>query len=187
VTGSLPHRSATVGDHVPMKLPPIAHVTALAARPTPDNAAVPSPLVPAFTAAAPIADFPGIEQGDEFEIVRGSTAGPIGVRGTATVDLLEPEHMTFHVVAGRFGMNVDVVVDIVRVDDQHVEISSRGEGIPDTTDLARIVEQRTNFIRFEQASNPTNVTSISHDGNGNLVVDAVIPNFGAAHLLLDRR
>lgn len=172
-----------------MKLSPIAPgAGAPSPVQSPAAPAAPSPAVPTVAAAgAPIADFPGIGQGDEFDIVRGSTAGPIGVRGTASIDRFEPDHMAFHVVAGRFGMNVDVVVDIVRIDDEHVEISSRGQGIPNQTDIARIVEQRTNFIRFEQSSNPANVTSISHDGNGNLVVDAVIPNFGAAHLLLDRR
>ncbi|MEO6867910.1 MAG: hypothetical protein ABI200_07805 [Gaiellales bacterium] len=137
--------------------------------------------------ALPIVDFPGIVAGDVFDIVKGSKAGQIGVRGQAEILRMDPDHATFHVNAGRFGMKVDVTVDIEQIGPDQVRITSRGDGIPDMSELGRVVEQRTNYAVFEQVSDPSKRTVIAHDGRGGLVIDTVVPTVGGTHLVLQRR
>lgn len=137
--------------------------------------------------SGPLIDFPGIEPGDQFDIVKGSKVGFLGVRGDARILSLGDDDATFHVKAGALGMRVDVEVQVVRTGADTVEISSRGSGIPDTTARGRIVSQRTNHVEFERIDDPSEKTVIRHDGHGNIVIDTVVPTLGAAHLRLDRR
>jgi len=137
--------------------------------------------------STPIVDFPGIAAGQTFDIVQGSKAGAIGVRGSAELLTFDPDHAVIHVKAGRFGVHVDVTVDIIRLSEDTVRITSKGSGVPDSSVDGRVVTIRTNYSEFERIGYPNERTIISHDGAGNLVIDTAIPRFGVAHLLLDRR
>jgi hypothetical protein len=110
-----------------------------------------------------------------------------GVKGEAAITTFQPDHATFHVKAGAFGIKVDVDVDIVQVDDTTVRISSNGTGVPNMSELGRVVTTRTNFAEFEQVSDPSKHTVISSDGNGHVTIDTVVPTFGRAHMELQRR
>lgn len=141
-------------------------------------------------ASAPTAsliDFPGIAAGDVFDIVKGSKVGFFKVGGEATVLRLDPDHATFKVKAGAFGMKVDVVVDVVQIGADLVRISSTGQGIPNTVADGRVVTSRTNFAEFERVDAPSEHTVLEHDGSGQLTIDTVVPTFGNAHLVLKRR
>jgi hypothetical protein len=183
-----------------MQLAPIAPVALPTLRPT--LAAPSAPSVPQrFAAAAapsdaargaaalfaPIIDFPGVTAGQAFDVQKGSKVGPLGVKGEAGITLFQPDHAAFHVHAGAFGIKVDVDVDIVQVDDTTVRISSHGSGVPDMSELGRVVTTRTNFAEFEQVSDPSKHTVISSDGAGHVTIDTVVPTFGTAHLELQRR
>jgi hypothetical protein len=141
----------------------------------------------ARVALPPIYDFPGMATGDQFDLVKGSKVGPMGVKGEAQVLSLGPNDASFHVKAGRFGIKVDVQVDIVQVDEKTVRISANGSGIPSMSELGRVLETRTNYAVFEQVSDPSKRTVISHDGNGHVTIDTVVPTFGTAHLELQKR
>ena len=148
--------------------------------------AVPTSTLESRVAAPPIVDFPGIEAGQSFDVVKGSKVGWMGVTGKAKIERFDADGATFRVTGGRFGLNVDVLVSVERIDDQHVRISSRGSGIPDMNAVGRIITSRTNFTEFERVDAPDEHTVISHDGNGGIVIDTVVPTFGAAHLVLER-
>jgi hypothetical protein len=183
-----------------MQLAPIAPVALPIQRPMLANPAAPSaPRRLAAPAAsldaargaaalfAPIIDFPGVAAGQMFDVQKGSKVGPLGVKGEAGITLFQPDHATFHVKAGAFGIKVEVDVDIVQVDDTTVRISSHGTGVPDMSQLGRVVTTRTNYAEFEQVSDPTKHTVISSDGAGHVTIDTVVPTFGTAHLVLQRR
>ena len=135
----------------------------------------------------PLVDFPGIATGDRFAIVKGSKVGFLGVKGDAQITHFAPDAATFAVRAGAFGVKVDVVVAVVQTGPDTVRISSRGTGIPDTSAEGRIVERRTNYVEFARISDPTERTIIRHDGKGGIVIDTVVPTFGAAHLVLEKQ
>jgi hypothetical protein len=137
--------------------------------------------------STPIVDFPGIVAGDRFDIVKGSKVGFLGVKGEATILQLDDDSATFKVKAGAFGIKVDVEVQVERTGPDTVRISSRGSGIPDTSEEGRIIVSRTNFAEFERIADPSEHTIISHDGNGRITIDTVVPTFGKAHLVLERR
>ena len=136
---------------------------------------------------APLIDFPGIAAGQVFDIVKGSKVGFLGVKGEATITRFDDEGASFAVKAGAFGIKVDVVVDVQRTGADTVRISSRGSGIPDTTVDGKVVVSRTNYAEFVQVDGANDRTVIQHDGNGGIVIDTVVPTFGNAHLLLERR
>ena len=154
-------------------------------------AAAPAALEGAVDGAARLGvefiDFPGIEVGDTFDIVKGSKVGFLKVKGDAEILQLDDEVASFKVKAGAFGVKVDVVVDVERTGEETVRITSRGSGIPDTSAEGRIVENRTNYAEFERIDDPSERTIIRHDGEGNVVIDTVVPTFGKAHLVLDKR
>jgi hypothetical protein len=134
-----------------------------------------------------IVDFPGIVTGDRFDIVKGSKVGFLGVKGEATILQLDDDSATFKVKAGAFGVKVDVEVEVERTGPDTVRISSRGSGFPDSSEEGRIVTSRTNFAEFERIADPSEHTIITHDGNGRITIDTVVPTFGRAHLVLERR
>ncbi len=136
---------------------------------------------------ARLIDFPGIAAGDMFDVAKGSKVGIFGVKGEAQVTRLEDNAASFRVKAGAFGIKVDVVIDVERTGPETVRISSRGTGIPDQSGDGRIVASRTNYAEFVRVDNEAERTVISHDGNGRVTIDAVVPTFGNAHLLLDKR
>jgi hypothetical protein len=170
-----------------------APIAAPAARPlAPAAPGTSAPLEGAVDGAArlalpPIYDFPGMATGDAFDIVKGSKVGPLGVKGEAQVLELGPNAARFHVKAGRFGIKVDVNVDIVQLDEKTVRISATGSGIPAMSEVGRVLETRTNYAVFEQVSDPSKRTVISHDGAGHVTIDTVVPTFGDAHLELEKR
>ncbi len=136
---------------------------------------------------APLIDFPGIEAGQVFDIVKGSKVGFLGVKGVATITRFEDDGASFAIKAGAFGIKVDVVVDVQRTGADTVRISSRGTGIPDTVADGRVVESRTNYAEFVRTDESNERTVIEHDGDGGIVIDTVVPTFGDAHLILERR
>jgi hypothetical protein len=136
---------------------------------------------------APLIDFPGIAAGQVFDIVKGSKVGFLGVKGAATITRFDDDGASFAVKAGAFGVKVDVVVDVQRTGADTVRISSRGTGIPDTTAEGRVVESRTNYAEFVRTDASNERTVIEHDGSGGIVIDTVVPTFGNAHLILERR
>jgi hypothetical protein len=142
-------------------------------------------LVPA-RASAPIVDFPGISAGMRFEIVDGSKAGPIGIRGNAVINELTDDRASFHVAAGRFGMKVDVTVDVERTGPDSVRLHSSGRGLPDTVADGRIVAQRTNYVEFARIDAPDERTIITHDGRGGVTIETVVPTIGRVYLNLKR-
>lgn len=158
----------------------------------PAAAGAPAPIEGAIDGVArlgsgPIIDFPGIVAGNQFDIVKGSKVGFLGVKGEAGILQLDDDHASFKIKAGALGVKVDLVVDVVRTGADTVRISSRGTGVPDTSAEGRIVAQRTNYAEFERIDNPRERTIIQHDGRGGIVIDTVVPTFGAAHLVLQRR
>lgn len=183
-----------VGDHLRMQLAPVASLTpVIAPAMIAPSASVGMLAVPfSLTSAAPTApalvvDFPGISAGQQFDVVKGSKAGFFGVRGESTVLRMDPDAASFHVKAGALGMQVDVTIDIAKVDATTVRLSSTGVGFPNMSELGRIVESRTDFAVFEQVSDPSKLTKIVHDGHGNVTIDTVVPTLGNVHLVLDRR
>ena len=161
-----------------------------AGRVAPAAAGASAPLAGVIDGAAllaPLIDFPGIEAGQVFDIVKGSKVGFMGVKGEATIMRFDDDGASFAVKAGAFGIKVDVLVDVVRTGPDTVRISSTGTGIPNQSAEARIIESRTNFAEFERISDPSEHTVIQHDGAGGIVIDTVVPTFGAAHLILERR
>jgi hypothetical protein len=137
--------------------------------------------------STPIIDFPGIEAGDQFDIAKGSKVGFLGVRGDAEILDLDDDFASFQIRAGSLGVRVDVVVDVERTGEDTVLISSRGSGIPNTSAEGRIIAQRRNYVEFERIDDPSERTIIRHDGRGKVVIDTVVPTFGKAHLILNRR
>ena len=164
---------------------PAAHVPArLAAAP----AAAPAPLAGAIDGVLRLIDFPGIAAGDAFDIVKGSKVGFLGVKGDADILRFDDTAASFHVRAGAFGVKVDVTVEVEQTGPDTVRISSRGTGIPDQAVDGRIVASRTNYAEFVRVDDPTERTVISRDAaNGRITIDTVVPGFGNAHLLLDKR
>ncbi|MCW2927644.1 MAG: hypothetical protein JWM86_1612, partial [Thermoleophilia bacterium] len=116
-----------------------------------------------------------------------SKVGFLNVKGEANVLRMDPNAASFHVKAGAFGVKVDVQVDIVQVDATTVRISSTGTGVPNMSELGRVVESRPDYAVFEQVSDPSKRTMIVHDGAGHVTIDTVVPTFGDAHLVLERR
>lgn len=204
-------RVGRVGDHPGMQLAQIAPLALSASTPVPAESRiaagsvpvratfspVASPAAPAAIEAAvdgaarvalpPVYDFPGIKAGDVFDIVKGSKVGFLGVKGVATITRFEDDGASFAIKAGAFGVKVDVVVDVQRTGADTVRISSRGTGIPDTVADGRVVESRTNYAEFERTDETNERTVIEHDGEGGIVIDTVVPTFGDAHLILERR
>ena len=134
----------------------------------------------------PIVDFPGVQAGQEFDIVKGSKVGFFGgIKGAARIDAFTPDLAVFHVKAGKFGVKVDVEVRVERIDDTHVRISSKGSGIPDQSAIGEVVESRTDHAEFRIVDMDLKNTVIRRDGaNGQIVIDTEVPNFGDAHLVL---
>lgn len=187
---------ARVASVSPAAAPIVAPVATTAAPAPTRFAAISAPSVPAALQGAadgaafvtkPIVDFPGVVAGQVYDVVKGSKVGMFGVKGEATVLRMDPDAASFKVKAGAFGIKVDVQVDIVQVDDQTVRISSTGSGFPNMSELGRVVESRPNYAVFEQVSDPSKLTKIVHDGNGNVVIDTVVPTLGSAHMVLERR
>jgi hypothetical protein len=180
-----------------LALTPIAPIAASNSAPVAHALAPAAPTSPASVEGAtdgaarlalpPIYDFPGIATGDSFDIVKGSKVGPLGVKGEAQVLELGPNAARFHVKAGKFGIKVDVNVEIVQLDEQTVRISSTGSGIPNMSETGRVLDTRTNYAVFEQVSDPSKHTVIASDGKGHVTIDTVVPTFGDAHLELEKR
>lgn len=162
------------------------------AAPTPPSAApasaAPAAAVPtADEPMPPLVDFPGIEQGDMFDLIKGSKIGFFGVKGSGSIDRLDNEGAAF-TVKGRMGfVRANAVIDVTRLDADHVFMSVKGKGVPDTSGRGRVVESRTNFAEFEPLDFPVGNTTIAHDGNGLITIDAEAPGLGAVHLLLQKR
>jgi hypothetical protein len=190
-----------------MQLAPITQLPAVNAPAAPARTDAPAPFVaptrpaidpaPAASLAgaidgvaqllAPLIDFPGIAAGQVVDIVKGSKVGFLGVTGAATITRFEDDGASFAVKAGAFGIKVDVVVDVQRTGADTVRISSRGTGIPDTTADGKVIASRTNYAEFVRADGSNERTIIQHDGTGGIVIDTVVPTFGNAHLILERR
>jgi len=83
-------------------------------------------------------------------------------------------------------MHVEWSVDIQRLEAERVRISTRGKGLPGMDIDGRVVTFRTNFSEFERIDNSEDLTVVSHDGQGNLLIDTVVPGIGATHLVLKR-
>lgn len=137
-------------------------------------------------APAPIVDFPGVQAGQEFDIVKGSKVGFFGgVKGAASIESFTPDLAAFHVRAGKFGVKVDVEVTVERIDDTHVRISSKGSGIPDQTAVGEVVQSRTNYAEFRTVDLNLKNTVIQRDvATGQITIDTEVPKFGDAHLVL---
>lgn len=138
-------------------------------------------------AGAQLVDFPGIVAGDTFELVKGSKVGPIGIKGEAEVKHLDDDSAAFHVRGGRFGIKLDVDVEIARTGDDTALIKAHGTGLDPYQTEARIAANRTNFVDFEHLGSPEGHTVFSSDGQGHVVIDTVLPTFGDVHLELERR
>lgn len=132
-------------------------------------------------------DFPGLAAGDAFDIVKGSKVGFIGVKGSADILRFENDAAAFNVRASAFGKKVDVTVEVVRTGADTVRITSRGSGMDDQAADGRIIASRTNYAEFSELSDPSKRTVISFDGRGRVSINTVVPTFGNAHLLLDKR
>jgi hypothetical protein len=182
-TGPVAHRA--IAD-VTAATAPVPRVAGPVAAPS-TAAALEAILDGVARLSTPLVDFPGIATGDMFDIVKGSKVGFLGVRGEAQVLRLDDDYASFKVRAGALGIKVDVVVDVERTGPETVRISSRGSGIPNTTADGRIIESRTNYAEFERTDDPSERTVIQHDGRGRIVIDTVVPTFGDAHLILQKR
>lgn len=137
--------------------------------------------------STPIVDFPGVVAGAQYSLAKGSKVGMFGVKGDADVIAFTDDNAAFHIKAGKFGMKVDVKVDVTRIDDTHVKISSTGSGIPSMTAVGEIVRSERNFAEFRDVEGKFKNTVISRDGAGVITIDAEVPTFGSAHLVLAPR
>lgn len=150
-----------------------------------DTAPVP-PTTPPTTppVVAPLFDFPGIVAGTVFDIAKGSKVGFITPKGTTSVDQFDAQAATFHIKAGAFGVNVDMIVAVKRLTDTQVELTSTKDGAS-TKSIGNIVAARTNFAEFVSTDGKNEHTVIARDAKtGVILLDAVVPTFGNAHLVL---
>lgn len=154
-------------------------------------APVPAGIAAGWDGAAqlsvPIVDFPGVVAGQQFNIVNGSKVGKFGsVKGSANILRFDDDAASFHVRAGKFGFNVDVQVDVERLDAERVVIRSKGAGlIPDTEIIGRIVASRRDFAEFVAVDDPKLRTIIQRDARGVITIDTTIPSVGDAHVILE--
>lgn len=139
-----------------------------------------------LTELPPIVDFPGVNTGDKYAIVKGSKVGFLGVRGDAVVTKFTPHAAAFAIKAGALGIKVDVTVEVLQTGDDTVRIISRGTGLPDMDEKGRVIASRTNYAEFERIGSPDERTVISRDDKGTITIDTVIPNIGKAHLVLEK-
>ncbi|MCW2920730.1 MAG: hypothetical protein JWL76_604 [Thermoleophilia bacterium] len=178
---------ARIGAPASFRDPASAATTSVAPAPAAASASISGAVDGVAQLLAPLIDFPGIAAGQVFDIVKGSKVGFLGVKGEATITRFDDEGASFAVKAGAFGVKVDVVVDVQRTGPETVRISSRGTGIPNMDADGTVVVSRTNYAEFLRSDGSGERTVIQHDGTGGIVIDTVVPTFGNAHLVLERR
>lgn len=137
--------------------------------------------------STPIVDFPGVAAGDQFTLAKGSKVGMFNVKGNADILGFSDDAASFHIKAGAFGIKVDVQVDVTRIDDTHVRITSTGSGIPSQSAVGEIVRSERNHAEFRDVDGRYRNTVIQRDGQGVITIDAEVPTFGNAHLVLAPR
>ncbi|MCW2949231.1 MAG: hypothetical protein JWN41_244 [Thermoleophilia bacterium] len=147
--------------------------------------AAPTMHAPALATAA-LLEFPGIVQGDVFDIVKGSKVGIFSPKGRAVVVQLEHDVAAFRVIAGAFGVNVDMTVSAERISDGQVQLVTTAPDGNVETVMCDIVATRTNYAEFCSTDGSNERTVISHDGYGGVTIDAIVPTFGTGHLVLQR-
>ena len=136
--------------------------------------------------ATPLIDFPGIAKGDLFDIAKGSKVGMFSPKGTASIDRFEPDAAAFHLIASTFGVKVDMLVTVERVDAGQVRLTTKTSDGKTGTVLGNIVATRQNYAEFVSTDGKAERTIIRHDGKGGITIDTVVPTFGAAHLVLQK-
>ena len=155
---------------------------------------VTSALVPASSTVVtappvhpPVFDFPGVQAGAVFDIAKGSKVGFFSPKGTTTVDLLDAQRAAFHIKAGAFGVNVDMLVAVRRLNADQVELTQTKDGAS-TKVVGNIVDVHTNYAEFVSTDGKAEHTVIQRDAaTGVITLDAVVPTFGNAHLVLAPR
>ncbi|MCW2974019.1 MAG: hypothetical protein JWN72_2292 [Thermoleophilia bacterium] len=156
---------------------PAAIAAPLPSAPVPGG---PVPVVP------PLFNFPGVAKGDLFDIAKGSKVGMFSPKGTASVDLFDASAAAFHIKAGAFGVNVDMLVAVQRLSDTQVKLTTTSADGKATTSVGDIVAARLNYAEFVSTDGKKEHTVIQADGKGAITLDAVVPTFGNAHLVLQK-
>jgi hypothetical protein len=136
---------------------------------------------------APLINFPGIAAGNAFDIAKGSKVGMFSPTGSAKLDKLENDAAAFTINASAFGVKVDMLVSVQRLDATHVRITQQQAGKPATTADGTIVASRENYAEFLSSDGKKTKTVIQHDGKGQITIDTTVPSFGDAHLVLKKR
>ena len=182
-----PQQVQTIGSSfgsalVPAPAAPAAPIAAPSVRSAAGSAAVAG----AALVTTPLIDFPGIAKGDVFDIAKGSKVGMFSPKGTASIDRFEPDAASFHLLASTFGVKVDMLVTVERVDDKQVRLTTLTADGKTGSVLGNIVATRQNYAEFVSADEKAERTIIRHDGKGGVTIDTVVPTFGAAHLVLQK-
>ncbi|MBC7459945.1 MAG: hypothetical protein H7287_01145 [Thermoleophilia bacterium] len=164
----------------PASIQPFAPVAVPAPLPVPPVPGGPVPVVP------PLFNFPGIAKGDLFDLAKGSKVGMFSPKGTASVDLFDASAASFHIKAGAFGVNVDMLVAVQRISDKQVKLTTTSSDGKVTTSTGDILAARENFAEFVSTDGKNEHTIIQANGKGLVTLDAVVPTFGAAHLVLQK-
>jgi hypothetical protein len=159
-----------------------------------------APAVPALSAssASPLLDFPGVTIGDRYVVGNGTKVGKFGsVKGAGEVLKWNDDAASFHIKAGKFGINVDLNVDITRLDGDRVLLHTGSNGMvdpttgtvqPETDIVARTVVSRTNYAEFVGVDDPSMRTTIQRDSANNIIIDASVPQAGGpVHIVLNPR
>lgn len=136
--------------------------------------------------APPVFDFPGILKGDVYDLARGSKVGMFSPKGTATVELFTPDSASFHVIAGAFGVKADMHVAVTKFGEKQVQLVSTSADGKVNTVVGDIVNVHTNYAEFVSHDGKNEHTIIQRDAAGIIMMDTVIPTFGAAHLVLQK-
>lgn len=148
-----------------------------------------SPVAPTPTpgtppAVPPLLDFPGLVAGSMFDIAKGSKVGFLTPHGTTSIDQIDAQSGVFHIKAGAFGVNVDMLVAVKRLNATQVELLTTKDGATSRA-VGDIVATRTNYAEFVSTDGTNEHTVIARDAaTGVVTLDAAVPSFGKAHLVL---
>ena len=157
------------------------------------HSAIPAPSVHLAQATAAegqlaLFNFPGVAEGQQYEVIKGSKVGRFNVTGTAELQSMTPDGAAFRIeVWGRFGLGRGVTdVSVSRLSDTQVlQTTQRSDGQRQEI-VSTIVENGPNKVQLRPpAAMGLPDTRIERDPvTGNVTLEAHVIGRGDAKLTL---
>ncbi len=123
----------------------------------------PAPLPPSAPTTPPpttgftrIFDFPNVQTGDRFKLVKGSKANGWGISGEARVITMSDTSAKVWLKAGKFGLRMELEIEVAQTSPTTARISGGEVGKTPSSSDATIVDARTNYSEFKATEGGAN-------------------------------